>query len=561
MKSRPAFLAPIAIVLLSLGLPLAQVLAADDTTPPVGTLVVEGGATYTSDKVVVLDVPATDDVGVTLVRVRIFGGAWTDYPYAPQIVYDFSAFSLAQQQLTFEVEWQDAAGNSSSKQGTIWYDTTPPDLQVFQTTNNAGPSGTVTFYVGALEEASGVAAVRFSTNGGSTWGSEIPMTDQIVVWDPRNAALGGEPTAFGSLTVKAQVRDGSGQWSNIRSLVLPIETTLDIGVSASPTTGQPVTLSAEWGSAITLPAGTICMWEFMWGDNQSINYGNRNDTFGYLMTQGPSSQGYCTNWTFTLPWTPVRRYLVALHVRAADEMQLGDAMIGGELDQTAFTSTVGSTSPSIKSSSLPAFYVLPDAYTLTVGVPAVYHAFALGGATIKTTDHWSIEYENVPERHPGSSTLTFVPKHSGYLTVCLYREGKYQIAACYDPPVKARSAGSGSGGSSGSGSGTGTASGGPSVEPAPSASAAASGSAEPSGSGTGTPSEGPTTPSDVAVASPASTDPASPSSVSRDDGTGSGAGLAALAAFLVLVGSGAWAVRNPDVRRRIQDLRGRARPS
>jgi hypothetical protein len=419
-------------------------LAVDDTTPPEGSLTIEGGLGYTNDEFVVLDVPATDDVGVTVVRAGLYGGPLTEYPYTPQIVHSIGDIStMAQQQLTIQVEWLDAAGNSSTQQGTVWLDWAAPDLQNFQTTNSEGPPGTVTFYLGAYEEASGVAAARFSTSGGSSWGAEIAMGNQIVVWNPRDPSVGGDPTAIGEHTVHAQVRDGSGQWSNIRSLAIVVAVPLAIGVSANPTTGQPLTLSAGWAGPIALPAGAMCMWEFMWGDDQSMYFANRNETFGYLVTQGPASSGFCDSWTFTLPWTPVRQYFVALRVMTSDWVDLGSAMIGASPDDPSFSSAVGSTSRSITASNLPMFYVLPDAYELTLGEPAVYRGFALGGATIKSSDVWSIQYENTPERHPGSAVLTFYPKTTGHLTICLYREYRAgtQMGACFDPPVRAASGG------------------------------------------------------------------------------------------------------------------------
>ena len=438
----------------------SPVLADDDTTPPVGTLVIDGGRGYTTDGVLDLDVTATDDVGVTTVRIGLVGEPLTDFPYAPHITFSIGDVSaITQQQLTLTVEWLDAAGNHSSTRKSFWLDWAAPVLSVFHTTDDQGPAGTVTFTFGVFEEGSGVAAVRFSTNGGSSWGAEIPMTNQGVVWNPRDTALGGKAGGIGEVPVSAKVRDGSGQWSNVRSTTITMEAGLSIKVSAHPTTGQPITLSPDWTAPVSLPKGAMCLWEFMWGDNQSIYNGNRDQTFGYLATQGPASKGFCDPWTFTLPWTPVRHYLVSLRVMQSDWTTLGEHIIGASPSDPSFDSTVGSTSRKIGSSNLPMFYVLPDSYELHVGEPAVYHGYALGGATIKSSDRWVIEYTNTPETHPGSPTLTFHPKRTGNVTVCLEREysAGTQISACFDPPVRAGSSSGGSGGSGGSGSGSATA--------------------------------------------------------------------------------------------------------
>ena len=438
----------------------STVLADDDTTPPAGTLVIDGGRGYTADGVLDLDVTATDDVAVTTVRIGLLGEPPTDFPYAPHITYSIGDVStISQQQLTLVVEWLDAAGNHSSAKKTFWLDWAAPVLKSFHTTDDQGPAGTVTFTFGVLEEGSGVAAVRLSTNGGSTWGAEVPMTNQGVVWDPRDTSLGGKATGVGEVPVSAKVRDGSGQWSNVRSTTITMEVALSIKVSVNPTTGQPVTLSPDWAAPVSLPKGAMCLWEFMWGDNQSIYNGNRDQTFGYLATQGPASKGFCGPWTFTLPWTPVRHYLVSLRVMQSDWTSLGEHVIGASPSDPSFDSAVGSTNRRITSSNLPMFYVLPDSYELHVGEAAVYHGYALGGATIKSSDKWVIEYVNTPEMHSGSSTLTFFPKRTGNITVCLEREysAGTQISACFDPPVKAGSSSGGSGGSGGSGTGSATA--------------------------------------------------------------------------------------------------------
>ena len=552
-------LGPIVAVLLALQ--AAPALAVEDTTPPVGTLTIEGGAAYTNDRVVVLDVPASDDVGVTIVRARLSGLAWTDFAYAPQVTFDFTASGVVEQLLTIQVEWQDAAGNTSSAQGTIWYDKGPPILTAVYA-NSQGAPGHVRVHAAIQETGSGIAAARFSTNAGATWGSEVATDAQGELdWDARDPVIGGKAGWIGPLTIHVKFRDKLGQWSAVKSTTVDVQSVLSIDISPNATTGQPVTFTARWDAPINLPANSICMWEFMWGDDQSINFGNRDDTFGYLMTQGPINQGFCTAWTFTLPWTPVRRYLVALSVRGANGVTLGDSMLGGDVGQTAFTSSVGSTSKSITSSSLPMFYVLPDQYSLTVGVPASYHAYALGGAKIKSTDYWSVEYENVPERSHGSANLTFTPKHSGYLTVCLYREGAYQIGACYDPPVK-RSSGSGSG--SGSGGGGSGGSGGGSGSATEAAGASTEPSVGPSGdAATDAPTDDPgraTQPPDVAVASAAPTPSTAPPGVLIDSESGTGnPAIGLVLGVVLLAGAAVWAARNEDVRRRIRSLRSSRR--
>jgi hypothetical protein len=345
------------------------------------------------------------------------------------------------------------------------------------------------------------------------------------------------------------VRDTAGNWSSSRSAVVDVTASLSLDISANPTTGKPITFSLGWDLPVTLPSGAMCLWEFMWGDDASIYLAERNETFGSVMTQGAASAGFCDRWTFTLPWTPVRQYLVSVRVMASDWTILGDVMLGSSPDEVAFTSGVGSTSRHITTSNLPMFYVLPEDYELTLGEPAVYRAYAIGGAKIRSSDVWTIAYENVPERHPGSAVLTFYPKTTGHITVCLARDYHYptQLGACFDPPVR-----SGGGGGAGSGGGGAGASGSP-------------GTASP---GLG-PSEGAGSPdsSVAASASPTSVAAAGPGTTPDTAKVGGVAPTATaldttptgwIAATVVLATAlGGLGLLHPGLRRRVLELRDR----
>jgi hypothetical protein len=86
------------------------------------------------------------------------------------------------------------------------------------------------------------------------------------------------------------------------------------------------------------------------------------------------------------------------------------------------------------------FYVLPDDDHLTVGVPTTYRAFAIGGATIRATDRWSIVQYGPSSFQSGGSTFTFTPQRAGHVTVCLQRRPGNtpmdQLGACFDPVVR-----------------------------------------------------------------------------------------------------------------------------
>ncbi|MEW5991297.1 MAG: hypothetical protein AB1736_08150 [Chloroflexota bacterium] len=529
--------------------------AVDDTTPPHGTLVINGGAEWTADPTLTLDVPASDDVGVTLIRVHHSStgtwSAWTELPYAPQVTYSLGdPGSLADGPVTVEVDWRDAAFNGFSAMSSIGLDRTPPEFHTFQQWSDTGPAGTLTFNLGANDPSSGVVAARLSTTNGAPWGAEIPIVDQLAVWDPRDPSTGGSPSGIGDVSVAAQVRDAVGNWSNVRTLTLTLSATVEIAVSAKPTTGNPVTFTPVWSAPVALPSGTRCMWEFMIGDDQSLYHGNRNDTFSYTLTQGPSSGGWCGPWTFTLPWSSVRQYLVAFRAILPDGTVIDDT-IGGSPDETAFTAGVGSTSRSIKSSTLPMFYVLPDDYQLILGVPTTYRAFAVGGASIRSSDQWVVEYENVPEFYAGSAALTFTPKKTGHLTVCLYRRAgpgdpMDQLGACFDPPVKAGSGGGGAGGSA-------TAS--PAAASAEPGASGPGSSPDPSGAETQRPSP---PAGEVAAVDPSTTAGAMPDAATPtvSEQPRASLGWLMVAAILIAAG-GSLALLHPALRARAARLRDR----
>lgn len=506
---------------------------AEDGTPPVGTLEIEGGVGYTHDRSLVLDVPATDDVGVETVLVGLLGGEMTPFAYQPRIEWSIPD-GVGEQQLNIAVWWRDAAGNTSTAAETVLFDGTPPSFSIFkETTSSFGPPGTIALYVGGDDPESGVRAVRFSTDGGAGWGDEIAMTDQIVFWDPRDPEVGGKPNGLGPVTVQAKIRDGAFNWSAVRSTTIEYRATVEIGVSSNPTTGQSITFTPEWSSPVAFPAGTYCSWEFMTGNERALFSGEHDESYSYNQTQGAKSGGWCGPWTFTLPWSPVRQYLVAYRV-----MLPGGSEVNAELGAPgvrAFTSSVGSTSRAIPSSNLPLFYILPDDEPMTVGVPTTWRGFAVGGASIKSTDRWMV----VPSTdfHAGASTFTFTPTKAGHVSVCLARGAGStpmgQLTACFDPTV-------------GRASGTGAT---PGLSSAPTG----AGPTETAPTGTAAPSGGVSeTPSAVAVASagPGVTNepPAAPNAGATSSSPSPAVPWALVGLAVVVLGGGATLLLRPGIR-------------
>lgn len=131
MSSRSNRRRPVlALVALSLALasPAGALAVGDpDTTPPSGTLVIAGGAAWTSSPSVSLNVAATDaGSGVSLVELSNDGLSWTTRAYAPTQAWTLAAGTGTR---TVFARWRDVAGNlSAAKSDTILLDTSPPTI-------------------------------------------------------------------------------------------------------------------------------------------------------------------------------------------------------------------------------------------------------------------------------------------------------------------------------------------------------------------------------------------------------------------------------------------------
>jgi hypothetical protein len=120
----------------------------------------------------------------------------------------------------------------------------------------------------------------------------------------------------------------------------------------------------------------------------------------------------------------------------------GDAMvsesIGASPEEEAIVPIVDSTSRRISESNVPMVYVLPEDYILVLGQPTTYRAYSVNGAPIGSRDVWMVAYVDTPDLQFGGTSVTFTPRHTGYITVCWNSDTlkSTRFSACYDPPVK-----------------------------------------------------------------------------------------------------------------------------
>jgi PKD repeat protein len=173
-----------------------------DSEPPTGSILINTKDTYTDNPAVNLALSATDNVGVTEMRLS-YNGSWHDWEaYASSKGVTLTGGDGTQ---LVSVQYRDAAGNTSNTYAdTIILDTTPPSGSISIDSGATYASSTpVTLSLSATDSGSGVAAMRFS-NGGSGWSS----------WESYTASRSWTlASGDGAKTVYVQYRDAAGNTS------------------------------------------------------------------------------------------------------------------------------------------------------------------------------------------------------------------------------------------------------------------------------------------------------------------------------------------------------------
>lgn len=406
---------------------------------PVGTISIGDGSGYATSLTVTVYVPATDDIGITSMRISYADGTY-DMAYSPSVQVTFpyaDSWGVG-------VTWYDAAGHATSAGTNVIVDTTVPFIgSVFIETDEDPHDASMRMAIqNAGDDRTELTHVRLRSNGGA-WSPSYPIpggNPRLLDWAYLDPAHGGS-SVLGPRALGVQVRNAAGLWSAVltRTVNFAFEEQLEMTVSGDQRSGHVVTFTPQFPDGAVLPSTAICYWAMLWGDDQSLYYGNRNDTFGLIETQGTKSKGYCKPWSVTVPWVPYRQFMVVFEAEGTSG-QIANAWLGSSPDDPAFEPGVDSTSRHITSSNIPMVYVLPEDYTLIVGEPTTYRAYALAGETLKSTDVWTVAYIDTPERKLGGSSFTFTPKIAGDITVCWHGGSTrpYLVAACFDPPARYR---------------------------------------------------------------------------------------------------------------------------
>ncbi len=199
----------------NLEIPSTGVTVEVDGTPPVGSVSINAGSLYTTNRNVTLTLSATDTgpgrtcpgtypimCNVAEMQFSLNGTAWNDWePAATSKAWQFAS---GDGQKTIYARYKDQAGNVSSPYSTyIALDTVPPSSSI--TAPAAGTYITSTSFTitGNADDTagSGVTKVEVSTDGGTSWHETLGTGQWSYVWTP---------PSDGSYTVKTRATDTAG---------------------------------------------------------------------------------------------------------------------------------------------------------------------------------------------------------------------------------------------------------------------------------------------------------------------------------------------------------------
>ena len=286
-----------------------------------------------------------------------------------------------------------------------------------------------------VDPESGVASVLISCDGGPE--ASYPYASHVFVpaLDPAAGGCGG----YGQRSLQARAVNGDGAISLRYQATVSVGPTFTLEYPLPATTGQPFTVHVHYSAGFVPAPGEICRWEVRWGSVPALRDNAFDETFGGMLFEGPASQGYCGDWTFTLPWVPEPRFEFNLSMESA-----ADTRSGTWPDRNLLMAQVAGTDRRIRESSLPIVQVLPNTYTPIVGQPITYTRYLIGGATACCGARWTARLGSgqtpiVWERSTTSPSFTITPPTSGVMFVGWDRMNTATLlAAYYDPPVRYR---------------------------------------------------------------------------------------------------------------------------
>jgi hypothetical protein len=231
-----------------------------DTTPPTGSVIINGGAAYTNSRTVALTLSASDATSsVEYMRFSENMGAWSSWvPYTTS--YTFTLTSVNDGYKSVDVQFKDTAGNPTAV-WTIWdgiyLDTTPPTGGIVIGSGNPTytTSTSVTLYLTYSDSISGVYQVRYGNAGGS-WGAwEAPSATKA--W----TLFAGD----GAKSVYYQIKDNVGFISEYNDDIV-LDTTMPTGSIIINSGNPPTTTTTSVTLYLTYSDATSGVYQVRYGN-------------------------------------------------------------------------------------------------------------------------------------------------------------------------------------------------------------------------------------------------------------------------------------------------------
>ena len=287
-----------------------------------------------------------------------------------------------------------------------------------------------------VDPESGVASVLISCDGGPE--ASYPYAGHVFI--PAIDPAAGGCAGYGQRALQARAVNGDGAISPGYTTAVTVFATFALEFPVAAQTGQPFTVHVHYSAGFTPPPDDVCIWEVRWGDVASLRDNEFDETFGGMLFQGTPGQGYCNDWTFTLPWVPEPRFEFNLSMQNASDIRST-----AWPDRNLVMAKVVGTDRRIRQSSLPIAQVLPSTYAPIVGQPITYTRYLIGGAATCCKARWSAtlgsgETPLFWEKITTSATFTITPPKPGAMVVGWdrFNAGGAHLSAYYDPPVRRR---------------------------------------------------------------------------------------------------------------------------
>ena len=178
-----------------------------DTDPPLAAIEINEGDEYTNSTSVILYLQYSDNLGVTQVRYRNYGSAYTEWEQ-PTDTKNWT-LSSGDGNKTVYTQFKDKAGLTSEITDTIVLDTTPPTGSIKINNGDSDTKSIIVIVTPTADDANGVTQMRLK-NEGEDWND----------WEEVTAKNWTLTSGLGTKTVFAQFKDSAGSTSTIYSATI-----------------------------------------------------------------------------------------------------------------------------------------------------------------------------------------------------------------------------------------------------------------------------------------------------------------------------------------------------